>query len=489
MNGLSAEEQQLITPYISDFEGNVFAIKSLPEEAVAALFLSYAQNCDGVHKNLARLLAQQPTKSRTTLMIAQDMHPQIAHDALASVAEHAVIHLFIEHISIVASKVVEDCRIAAFTEKNIRDVVDQHSFVPLNDELPEGATELYARAARQLFEIYWELQPTLSAELMNRRPRPADESEEAYTQSIRTQVRNILRYLLPAGTQTHLGMTLSVRALEHLLKKMFASPLQEVVTLASQVQKQAQAVMPAWLRDVEPSLHRQGVSSRLAPFLQANALPRELIRPFERKPNGGAVKLINYDQDALLRVCQAIVFEHSKLSMESIGTHLCDHPDQWMIDLFDAYVAEREKSDAPLRALEFAHYTFELTLEEGAFRDLQRHRMQSQALQPLGMDHGYELPDIAHELGVAQTMGRAIEQCYQVWRAIAQEHPCQAQYVVPLACRRRYSLSCNLREAFHMVEVRTSRQVQDGYQHIVQRMWSAINDVHPWAAKQMRVVT
>src|SRR5277367_2847443 len=131
-----------IAPYVSSLSDDVFALTGLPEEVIAVLFAYYSRSRDDLRTNLARLLADQDlgvvdgdAPARPAFALATDkaraFHEKwVVGYGHASVAEHAVVHLAVENVSIVASKVIEDLRLGAFTEKSTRYVVfDQKSYV------------------------------------------------------------------------------------------------------------------------------------------------------------------------------------------------------------------------------------------------------------------------------------------------------------------------------------------------------------------------
>ena len=52
---------------------------------------------------------------------------------------------------------------------------------------------------------------------------------------------------------------------------------------------------------------------------------------------------------------------------------------------------------------------------------------------------------------------------------IAETHPHEAEYTVPLAYRTRTLWTMNLRELFHVVELRSTRQGHPSYRRIARR--------------------
>jgi thymidylate synthase ThyX len=66
--------------------------------------------------------------------------------------------------------------------------------------------------------------------------------------------------------------------------------------------------------------------------------------------------------------------------------------------------------------------------------------------------------------------------------------PNEAQYVVPLAFRMRWRMSLNLREAYHLCELRAAPQGHPTYRKIAQEIYAQILAVHPTLAEGMHFV-
>jgi len=58
-----------------------------------------------------------------------------------------------------------------------------------------------------------------------------------------------------------------------------------------------------------------------------------------------------------------------------------------------------------------------------------------------------------------------------------------AQYVVPLAYRVRWYFRVNLREIYHLCELRTTPQGHPDYRWVAQEMFRRVIEVHPRLAK------
>jgi thymidylate synthase ThyX len=75
-----------------------------------------------------------------------------------------------------------------------------------------------------------------------------------------------------------------------------------------------------------------------------------------------------------------------------------------------------------------------------------------------------------------------------VYESMATSMPEEAQYVVNFAFRYPYFIRMNLREACHMIELRTSPQGHPDYRKACQKMYYEIRKVHPTLAQGIRFV-
>src|SRR5258708_5506279 len=77
-----------------------------------------------------------------------------------------------------------------------------------------------------------------------------------------------------------------------------------------------------------------------------------------------------------------------------------------------------------------------------------------------------------------------------LYEALSQRFPAQAPYAVALAFRLRYSMQLNVREALHMLELRTGPQGHPSYRRVCQEMHRLIAEQagHRPVAEMMRFV-
>ena len=500
--GLSDEERSRIARYVSTLEGDVFALAGLPEEVIAVLFAYYSRSKDDLRTNLARLLADQDlgidgggaSAGGGSLHLASEkaraFHEKwVVGYGHGSVAEHAVVHLAIENVSIVVSKAIEDLRLGSYTEKSTRYVgFDNASFVRL-PELPAPLAARYEVTASSLFATYAALVPRVEAEVRRRHPRGEKQAEPAYNAVVRAKTFDLLRGLLPAGTRTNLGLTANARALEILLSKMLSSPLAETRRTATAMHQAAATITPTLVKYVAPNEYRQTLATGITTaLLDARAMaPTGTASDIDVLSAPPPVRLLRSDPDALLRVVHALFYETCELDAYDLGDQVAAASDEQLARVLRTSLERRGRFDPAPRALETTKLTFEVTTDFGAYRDLQRHRMLSPFPQRLGMALGFDEPPELEEMGVVDEYRAAMQRAQDTWRAIAATHPYEAQYVVPLASRVRVLWEMNLRELFHVVELRSAKQGHASYRRIAQEIYRTAVDAFPWLEGLVRV--
>ena len=155
----ASEEAAVLSPYVTNVDRSIFALKNLPEEVVAVLFAYYSRSRESLRRNLLKLIQEKDldleerlpwaARDRDELGLAKkkakEFHEKwVVGYGHASVAEHAVAHLAIEDVSIVASKTIEDTRLASYTEKSTRYVVfDRDKFYRVPRLLASPHARLY----------------------------------------------------------------------------------------------------------------------------------------------------------------------------------------------------------------------------------------------------------------------------------------------------------------------------------------------------------
>jgi len=133
----------------------------------------------------------------------------------------------------------------------------------------------------------------------------------------------------------------------------------------------------------------------------------------------------------------------------------------------------------PPRAFEMTEYTFDFLTNFGMFRDFHRHRVLTLERQLLTTNHGFCIPDEIMSLGIKKDFEDCMYKSKEVFDIICQKMPEQAQYVVNFAYNYPFFMRLNLREATHLIELRTVPQGHPDYRKVAQNMFKLIKKAHP----------
>ncbi len=497
---LSEPERDLLRHYCTNVDRRAFALRNLPEVVKGALFSRYSRT----EKSLRRVLLDEflhepeagldpsaagPADQLVDAARAEDFYQRVLVGyGDDSVAELAGAHLAVEGVSNLAAKALEDSRVGISPlEKSTRYVRFDR---PGPDRRyayyrgPELAHAGYEPAMDALFATYSALVTPLMERVREAHPREPEESDRAWKSATRARALDLLRGLLPAATLTNLGLYGNGRAFEYLLTKLAASDLAECRCLAGELHTELAQVIPAFVRRALDERYGAPAAAYLAEVRRGVAA----LAPGGREqpaPDGPSVRLVEHDAEAERRVVAAALFPHTDLPLTELGDRAVD-VDAVLRALLDGRANRRQR--AP-RALEHAHYTFEITANFGAYRDLQRHRMLSQERQVLGTALGYDVPPDLAVYGLEERFRAAVERAAQAQHEMQTElGPALAQYAVPLAFRLRWYFRASLREVYHLCELRTTPQGHPDYRFIAQEMFRRVQEVHPRLAAYARFV-
>jgi len=122
------------------------------------------------------------------------------------------------------------------------------------------------------------------------------------------------------------------------------------------------------------------------------------------------------------------------------------------------------------------------------FRDLHRHRVLTLERQLLTTDHGFVVPEEISTLGIRKDFEDCMYKSKETFDILRKNMPEQAQYVVNFAYNYPYFIKLNLREAAHLIELRTVPQGHPDYRKVSQKMFLQIKKVHPNLSKIIKFV-
>ncbi len=497
----TTDEEAVLRRYVTNLDQPVFALVNLPEVVKGALFARYSRS----PKSLRRLFLDEfvgeldisgdaTVDATVGLARAEQLYEKVFVEyGDDSVAQLGGVHLACEQASNVLSKVLEWGRLMAYLEQSTR-------YITYNQRLENGQYRYYRppeildslHGARfvgemdRVFDTYGALMPRMQAWVAERFPQQAGDSDFVYRQATRAKSLDALRGLLPAASLSNIGIYGTGQSYEQLLLRMRAHPLPEARQYADMMLVELRKVIPSFLQRVDVPTRggewseylsaTQERTSRVVSRLWPELGPLDAPPPLDSgEPE---VTLVDFDPDGEEKVLVAACFSHLGCSEREAArrVRLLGHADR--VALLAAYVGDRRnRRHRPGRAFERTDYRFELVTDYGAFRDLQRHRMLTVEWQRLGISLGYDMPELVADAGLAEHYDEAIDRAEELYRSLVPDFPEQASYVVALAHRIRYVMQFNVREAMHLIELRSGVQGHPAYRRVAQQMHRAIAEV------------
>jgi thymidylate synthase ThyX len=501
---LSDDERASVAPYFTNTDRPVFALVNLPETVKGALFARYSRS----PKSLRRLFLDEfyegagggaAATGGVKTDRADRLYQRVFNDyGDDSVAQLGGVHLAVEDASNILTKVLERGRLMAYLEQSTR-------YIPYTDrrgglwrylvpaELDgHPLRDAYCRALDETFEMYAGLIPTMQAWFEARYPKAAGDSEPVHRAAIRAKALDTLRGLLPAATQSNVGIYGTGQAYESLLLRMRAHPLAEARQTADAMLEELRKVIPAFLTRVDQPDRGGRWSQYLA---DTRARMSELAARVTSGQDGAAseeVALVDFDPEGETKVVAAALYASTSLPDAQLMELARRMPAAEREQVLRAYVGDRSnRRHKPGRAFERTSYRFDILTDYGAFRDLQRHRLLTIDWQSLSPDHGYTQPEAIVEAGADAEWRAAMDRSASLFEALNRAGLGEvAQYAVSMAYRVRFVMDMNAREAMHTIELRTAPQGHPAYRRVCQRMHQLIDEVagHHAIAQSMRFV-
>jgi len=270
-----------------------------------------------------------------------------------------------------------------------------------------------------------------------------------------------------------------------------SDPLREARETGQNLLEQARKVVPTFLeRADKPDRGGAMIAYRANTTANVKQLADKLL-PADYGQYDEVVRLSDVWPRNELDLVPDMLYEHSHLSLDELESAVDGWDYTKKTSVYNAYMGERlNRRHKPGRALEKAHYSWDLVCDYGIFRDLQRHRMVDDLeWQQLTPRYGFEIPTLVEDAGLSDLF----EECFSLSLRLHSElqaagYSVEAQYATLLGHRMRWKLTYNAREAFHFHELRTSPQGHPGYRKLVQQMHAKLEEVHPLMAGHMKFV-
>ncbi len=351
----------------------------------------------------------------------------------ASIADCGSTTLFIEGVSMLVAKAVEDWPLFSGQETSSRYI--DFSKQPITD--PVGTKESKAILDAWM-AFYIGSQPAVEEHLRVKYPKKADEDEVVYGRAIKARVFDILRGFLPAGITTQHSWHTNLRQAHDKLVLMKFHPLAEVreaadTMLAKLKEKYAQSFSHVEGEDQEK--YRKFLADKYTYFL-------------EKDYKNDFVAYTNIDKKELKK-------------------------------LAPIYKKRPEKIGLPHFLAELGNVTFEFLLDFGSFRDVQRHRNGVCRMPLLTTKFGFNewyLEQLPAE--VRKNAEKLIKTQSAALKKIKASKE-DLQYYIAMGFNVTCKVSYGLPATLYVAELRSGRFVHPTLRKVAYKMVAAVKKMFP----------
>lgn len=481
-----------LTRAVTNTNGNVYAFtEELSPMTVAAAMARLSRRGDDMRVTLLDEFASAAGKDADLLKRVITAYGDDSVQQL--VGQHVVV----ENASNLLTKKLEWGRLASYLEQSTRYIYfDQKNAngnyrYHIPEHFDSETTAKYTQKMDRIFDLYSEIVHKLTDYVRKNSSVPKSEQDIAWKGATRAQACDAARPLLPVATTATVGIYASGQALESLIMHLLSDDLPEARNVGEQLLTEARKVIPTFLERADKP-ERGGATSAYWSTTRSNVRKlAEEILPTNHSQTSDPVSLNSYWPKNELDLVADMLYEHSSLSLDNIQAEISQLSYEKRVEIFNTYVGERlNRRHRPGRAMEKAHYSWDLVCDYGIFRDLQRHRIVDDLeWQQLSPRFGYEIPSLVEEAGLTDLF----EECFDISLSLYSDlqtagYQLEAQYATLLGHRMRWKVTYNAREAFHLHELRTTPQGHPGYRKLVQQMHEKLREVHPLMGEAIKFV-
>ncbi len=527
------DEKKILSQYVTSSDANIFAIKGMNGMAGAA-YARYSRAKGGFREVLLKeFIESGQIDPKHADELIQRVLIAYGDD---SVGELEGAHVSFEQITMLATKELEDRRIGGSSiEQSTRYVLYDQKDDRGNWKYYRGEEVIKAAYGKQyvetmdfVFQTYADLVEPLKTYLESQ--KPLDEAEydingdgkkeklaeltdekliksfkQTYTFDLRAKACDILRSLLPIATLTNVGMFGNGRFFQGLISFLLTSELPESHTIAAGAQAALKEIIPQYVRRAAKSEYNNLNSKNMyalakqlfgEKYSEIPELPHfalmdrgeEFLEKRIRHEGVSAREAINEFEE--ISTLAAMLYPYCHVSLHELRQEVDHMDEQGRHNIAHTYIGERQtRRDRPGRALENGYpYTFDMITNFGVYKDLQRHRMNTQSRQLFSTKLGFYFAPELEAINAMDKVKACVDRADALFDAMVKENPLLAQYAPLHGHYVRWSLGFNDREAMHMLELRSTPQGHPNYRLAAQKMHTLIAERNQWRADAMKFV-
>jgi len=384
-----------------------------------------------------------------------------------SIADCGTTTMFIEGVSLLAAKAIQDWPLYSGQETSTRyiDMSKQRIVDPVGT--PESKAILDA-----WMSFYKENQGRVAETIMQRYPRRPDEKPELYERAVKARTFDTLRGFLPAGITTQLSWHTNLRQAGDHLSWLLGHPSIEIAAAARE------------LRDL------------LAMRYKSSGFDRDMaaVSGISNKDAQASTARANWEMQIAQQFTYSAMhglpsgFEMTLITTNGRPLELLVGARNAALDPYMEMLKTRPRGCVlPHFMADLGQFTLESLLDFGSFRDLQRHRNGVCRMPLLSTDYGFErwYLDQLNEDGRENMRGDLRDQAVDLIRAQTDRiqaispDPVVRQYYTALGFRVPCQVTYALPAFLYVLELRSGKMVHPTLRRLMHSAVHMFQKIHP----------
>jgi hypothetical protein len=275
-----------------------------------------------------------------------------------------------------------------------------------------------------------------------------------YKIDLKTKACDTLRCLLPLATKTNVGMFGNGRFYQLLISHLISTPYPEVVEMGNKLSSELKKIIPKYVHRAQEKKYTMAIDKEMKKMVEelARAFPpltkgrlggvaTDLTNStaattpdpsLERRGNETVYLVPFGERNSEEYLIANMLYAYVECSFGELF-ELVKTFDRSMRDRIKAtYVGKREtRRDRPGRALESGYtYTFDLFADYGTYKDLMRHRTNTQMRQIFSPRHGFVIPQDLQDAGFSEKVLECHAKILELYEILRTDLGEVASYVV-----------------------------------------------------------
>ncbi|EOO44421.1 FAD-dependent thymidylate synthase [Bacillus cereus] len=493
-----------ISKYITNLEGDVYAISGLPEEFIATLFAWVSRSPKSFKEHLKTALKELDYESSVGHFGALTEKAKAFHEKWtvgyghSSVAEHAVAHVGIEKVSRLASAELElSNSFLSITEYSQRYQKPKRG--EWHNPFPEyvshdGPTrdmkanplhhefEKFMHESFDAFEQLVELIYTALKRIFVDTSQYKELQAKGDTKGIDRELAKFeklafedARYVLPLAMHTQLGMTANGRAWRDSIAQIGISDHKEVHDLADNLKTEITKVLPVLLKYATPSQYQKNSKKRVESHFTNNT--------YDSSGRSFAVRLhgVVGEHEAIDEIITHLFIQNEDMT-HFAAANLVKHIDmERKYEMIQDMLFEMQHFDTPPESFKQIKYKASFLISEANWHQLLRHNRKTDfTFAKPTTKFGIKIPPRIKNFGfdyILEDIAKKSEELYN--KMVNALHKSEAEYVILNAHKRPVTASFDLWEAYHLINLRTSEEAQWDIRETFEELYISLCTVHP----------